>query len=412
MLPWREAREVNLKKILGLAAFAAAVALSGAANAQYSDNMIKMGILDDFSGPYCVDNCMAPVVATQIAVDEFGGKINGVPIVVIHGDHQDKPDVGVSIARRWYDTEQVDVILDVVYSGVALAVQGVAREKGKAVLYSMAGSDQLTGKQCSPYSAQWTYDTYQLPNLGSALPMLGKKWFILSADYAYGKALVAGVTASVKKAGGEIVGTVFHPFNAGDMSSFILQAQNSGADVVALGDAGPDMNNAIKAANEFGLIAKGVKIVPLSMDLSAIASAGGLQATQGMMMALPWYRDANPPKSEAWADEFEKRQKTMAPYLMAGLYSAVRTYLLAAQATKSDDPKKIYPWMQSHVIDDAFTKHGVLRPDGRMVHDVYLVQVKKPSESKGPRDLAKLIATIPGDKAFRPLDQGGCPYIK
>jgi branched-chain amino acid transport system substrate-binding protein len=412
MLPWREAREVNLKKILGLAAFAAAVALSGAANAQYSDNMIKMGILDDFSGPYCVDNCMAPVVATQIAVDEFGGKINGVPIVVIHGDHQDKPDVGVSIARRWYDTENVDVILDVVYSGVALAVQGVAREKGKAVLYSMAGSDQLTGKQCSPYSAQWTYDTYQLPNLGSALPMLGKKWFILSADYAYGKALVAGVTASVKKAGGEIVGTVFHPFNAGDMSSFILQAQNSGADVVALGDAGPDMNNAIKAANEFGLIAKGVKIVPLSMDLSAIASAGGLQATQGMMMALPWYRDANPPKSEAWADEFEKRQKTMAPYLMAGLYSAVRTYLLAAQATKSDDPKKIYPWMQSHVIDDAFTKHGVLRPDGRMVHDVYLVQVKKPSESKGPRDLAKLIATIPGDKAFRPLDQGGCPYIK
>ncbi len=412
MLPRREAREVNLKKILGMAAFAAAIALSGAAQAQYSDNMIKLGILDDFSGPYCVDNCMAPVVATQIAVDEFGGKINGVPIVVIHGDHQDKPDVGVSIARRWYDTENVDVILDVVYSGVALAVQGVAREKGKAVLYSMAGSDQLTGKQCSPYSAQWTYDTYQLPNLGQALPMLGKKWFILSADYAYGKALVAGVTASVKKAGGEIVGTVFHPFNAGDMSSFILQAQNSGADVVALGDAGPDMNNAIKAANEFGLIAKGVKIVPLSMDLSAIAGAGGLQATQGMMMALPWYRDANPPKSEAWADEFEKRQKTMAPYLMAGLYSAVRTYLLAAQATKSDDPKKIYPWMQQHVIDDAFTKHGVLRPDGRMVHDVYLVQVKKPSELTGPRDLAKLIATIPGDKAFRPLDQGGCPYIK
>src|SRR6185437_8578964 len=187
------AREVKLKKILGMAALAAAMALSGAANAQYSDNMIKLGILDDFSGPYCVDNCMAPVVSVQIAVDEFGGKINGVPIVVIHGDHQDKPDVGV-----------------------ALALQGVAREKGKAVLYSMAGSDQLTGKQCSPYSAQWTYDTYQLPNLGQALPMLGKKWFILSADYAYGKALVAGVTASVKKAGGEIVGTVFHPFNAGD----------------------------------------------------------------------------------------------------------------------------------------------------------------------------------------------------
>jgi branched-chain amino acid transport system substrate-binding protein len=388
------------------------MAVAQGAHAQYSDGKIKLGILDDFSGPYCVDNCMAPIVSVQIAVDEFGGKINGVPIEVIHGDHQDKPDVGVALARRWYDTEQVDVILDVVYSGVALAVQNVAREKGKAVLYSEAGSDALTGKQCAPYSAQWTYDTYQLPNLGQALPMLGKKWFILAADYAYGKALVAGVTASVKKAGGEIVGTVFHPFGAGDMSSFILQAQSSHADVVALGDAGPDMNNAIKAANEFGLIASGVKIVPLSMDLAAIQGAGGLPATQGMFMALPWYRDANPPKSEAWAEEFEKRQKTMAPYLMAGLYSATRTYLLAAQATGTDDPKKIFPWMQSHVINDAFTAHGVLRPDGRMVHDVFLVQVKKPSESKGPRDLAKLIATIPGDKAFRPLAAGGCPYIR
>jgi branched-chain amino acid transport system substrate-binding protein len=397
---------------LGFAATAAVLLLAGAAQAQYSDGKIKLGILDDFSGPYCTDNCMSPVNAVQIAVDEFGGKINGVPIEVIHGDHQDKPDVGVALARRWYDTEQVDVILDVVYSGVALAVQNVAREKGKAVLYSMAGSDQLTGKQCAPYSAQWTYDTYQLPNLGQALPMLGKKWFILSADYAYGKALVAGVTASVTKAGGTIVGTVYHPFNAGDMSSFILQAQASKADVVALGDAGPDMNNAIKAANEFGLIAAGVKIVPLSMDLAAIEGAGGLKATQGMIMALPWYSGANSPKSEAFATEYEKRQKHMAPYLMAGLYSATRTYLLAAQATKSDDPKKIFPWMQAHVIDDAFTKHGVLRPDGRMVHDVYLVQVKKPSESKGPRDLAKLIAAIPGDKAFRPLDQGGCPYIK
>jgi branched-chain amino acid transport system substrate-binding protein len=401
-----------MRKILGVATVAAAIAMAHAAQAQYSGGKIKLGILDDFSGPYCVDNCMAPIVSVQIAVDEFGGKINGVPIEVIHGDHQDKPDVGVALARRWYDTEQVDVILDVVYSGVALAVQNVAREKGKAVLYSEAGSDALTGKQCAPYSAQWTYDTYQLPNLGQALPMLGKKWFILAADYAYGKAMVAGVTASVKKAGGEIVGTVFHPFGAGDMSSFILQAQSSHADVVALGDAGPDMNNAIKAANEFGLIASGVKVVPLSMDLSAIQGAGGLQATQGMFMALPWYRDANPPKSEAWADEFEKRQKTMAPYLMAGLYSATRTYLLAAQATGSDDPKKIFPWMQAHVINDAFTAHGVLRPDGRMVHDVYLVQVKKPSESKGPRDLAKLIATIPGDKAFRPMADGGCPYIK
>ncbi|HUK61420.1 MAG TPA: ABC transporter substrate-binding protein [Stellaceae bacterium] len=397
----------------GLAAALAGLVLmqAPAANAQYSDNKIKLGILDDFSGPYCLDNCMGPVVATQMAVDEFGGKINGVPIEVIHGDHQDKPDVGVRIAERWYDTEQVDAILDVVYSGVALAVQEVARQRGKAVLYSEAGSDALTGKQCAPYSAQWTYDTYQLPNLGEAVPKLGKTWFILSADYAYGKALVEGVTRSVTAAGGKVVGTVFHPFGASDMSSFMLQAQASKAEVIALGDAGPDMTNAIKSANEFGLIKSGVKVVPLSMDLQAIEGAGGLPATQGMIMSLPWYRDANPPKSEAFADEYEKRQGKMAPYLMAGLYSAVRTYLTAAQATGSDDPKKIFPWMQQHPVDDAFTKHGVLRPDGRMVHDVYLVQVKTPEESKGPRDLAKLLGEIPGDKAFRPMDQGGCPLV-
>jgi branched-chain amino acid transport system substrate-binding protein len=195
------------------------------------------------------------------------------------------------------------------------------------------------------------------------------------------------------------------------MSSFMLQAQASKAEVIALGDAGPDMQNAIKSANEFGLIKSGVKVVPLSMDLQAIEGAGGLTATQGMIMALPWYRDANPPKSEAFADEFEKREGKMGTYLMAGLYSAVRTYLLAAQATGSDDPKKIFPWMQKHVIDDAFTKHGTLRPDGRMVHDVYLVQVKTPAESTGPRDLAKLLDVIPGDKAFRPMDQGGCALV-
>jgi branched-chain amino acid transport system substrate-binding protein len=395
---------------LGVAFAAGLIVLSGAAQAQYSDNKIKLGILDDFSGPYCVDNCMGPVVAVQIAVDEFGGKINGVPIEVIHGDHQDKPDVGVSLAERWYDTEQVDAILDVVYSGVALAVQEIARQRNKVVIYSEAGSDALTGKACAPFSAQWTYDTYQLPNLGQAVPMLGKTWFILAADYAYGKALVAGVTASVKKAGGTIVGTVFHPFGASDMSSFMLQAQASKAEVIALGDAGPDMSNAIKAAREFGLIQSGVKIVPLSMDLAAIAGAGGLEATQGMIMALPWYAGVSD-KAQAFAKEFELRQHAMAPYLMAGLYSATRTYLLAAQATKTDDPKAIFEWMRAHPIDDAFTAHGELRPDGRMVHDVYLVQVKKPSESTGPRDLAKLLTVIPGDKAFRPMADGGCPSL-
>jgi branched-chain amino acid transport system substrate-binding protein len=398
---------------LGIAAVAAVMMLAVSAHAQFSDNKIKLGVLDDFSGQYCNGNCMGPVVATQIAVDEFGGKIDGVPIEIIHGDHQNKPDIGVSLARRWYDTEQVDAILDVVNSAVALAVQNVAHEKGRVVLYSEAGSADLTGKACAPYSAAWTYDTYQFgKSIGEAVPKLGQTWFILAADYAFGKLLAGAVKVNVEKAGGTVLGTVFHPFGAQDMSSFILQAQASKAKVIALADAGGDMTNAIKSAGEFGLIAAGVKIVPLSLDIPFIEGAGGLQATQGMMMTLPWYPGANGAKSEAFASAFQKRQKTLAPYLMAGLYSATRTYLLAAQATKSDDPRKIFSWMQAHRIDDGFTANGRLRPDGRMVHDVFLVQVKKPSESKGPGDAVKLIATIPGDKAFRPMDQGGCPTVK
>jgi branched-chain amino acid transport system substrate-binding protein len=405
---------MDMRLALAAATAAATVMmLAGSAHAQYSDGKIKLGVLDDFSGQYCTGDCKGPLVATQIAVDEFGGKINGVPIEVIHGDHQDKPDIGVSLAERWYDRDQVDVVLDVVNSAVALAVQNVAKQRGKAVLYSMAGSSDLTGKACAPDSAAWTYDTYQFgKSIGEAVPYLGKKWFILGADYNFGHLLASATKANVEKAGATVVGTVFHPFGASDMSSFILQAQSSGADVLVLADAGQDLTNAIKAANEFGLIAGGMKVVPLSLDVPFIEGDGGLKVVQGMMMTLPWYSGANPPASEKFAAEYQKREKTLAPYLQAGLYSAVRTYLLAVQATKSDDPKKIFPWMQSHVIDDAFTTHGVLRPDGRMVHDVYLVQVKKPSESKGPNDLVKLVATIPGDKAFRPIDQGHCPYIE
>lgn len=401
-----------MKSPLFLAAAAIVTMAATAAHAQFSDNMIKLGILDDFSGQYCTGNCQGPIVATQIAVDQFHGKIDGVPIVVAHGDHQDKPDIGVAIAERWYDREQVDAILDVVDSAVALGVQNVARQRHKAVLYSMAGSADLTGKACAPYSAQWTYDTYEMGKaMGEAVPHLGKKWFILGADYNYGHLLANSTAAAVKKAGGQVLGIVFHPFGASDMSSFILQAQSSGANVLALADAGGDTTNAIKAAKDFGLIKSGVKIVPLSLDIPFIDSSGGLATLQGAMMTLPWYPGANPPQSQWFSTEFQKRQHTLAPYLMAGLYSAVHTYLLAAQATKSDDPAKIFPWMRAHTIDDAFTKDGVLRADGRMVHSVFLVQVKTPAESKGPDDLVKLVATIPGDKAFRPMSEGGCPYI-
>jgi branched-chain amino acid transport system substrate-binding protein len=380
------------------------------ASAQFSDNKIKIGVLDDFSGQYCFDDCMHPVRAVKLAIEDFGGKISDVPIEVIYADHQNKPDIGASIASKWYDTEQVDVIVDVVNSAVAFAVQEIARNKGKAVLYSEAGSADLTGPACAPYSAQWTYDTYQLgKTIGEAVPQLGKTWFILGADYAFGKGLAAAVQANVEKAGGKIVGTVFHPFGAQDMSSFMLQAQNSKAEVIALANAGSDMFNSIKAAHEFGLVDSGVKIVPLSLDLPLIASAGGLENVGGMMVTLPWYPGISP-AAEAFAKRMDAA-KGNEQYMWAGLYSAVHHYLAGAKATGTDDPKAIFAWMQKTPINDGFATNGVLRPDGRMVHDVYLVQVKKPSESQGPRDLAKLIATIPGDKAFRPLDQGGCPFV-
>jgi ABC-type branched-subunit amino acid transport system substrate-binding protein len=273
-------------------ACAALFALAGTAQAQYSDGKIKIGILDDFSGQYCLavppaTDCRSVVRTVKLAIGDFGGSINGTPIELIYADHQNKPDVGVSIANRWYDTEQVDVIVDVVNSAVALAVQGIARSKGKAVLFGEAGSAELTGKACAPYSAQWIYDTYQFgSSIGAAVPQLGKTWFIIAADYAFGKGLAAGVKANVEKAGGTVVGTVFHPFGTSDMSSFMLQAQASKAQVIALGNAGSDMNNAIKSAHEFGLIESGVKIVPLSLDLPIIKNTGGLEATQGMMMTL------------------------------------------------------------------------------------------------------------------------------
>jgi branched-chain amino acid transport system substrate-binding protein len=395
---------------LGMLAAAALFLSVGSANAQFSDGKIKIGVLDDFSGQYCVGDCMSPVKTAKMAVEDFGGNIDGTPIEVVYADHQNKPDVGVSIANKWYDVDQVDVIVDVVNSAVALAVQEIARGKGKAVLYGEAGSDQLTGKACAPYSAQWIYDTYQFGrSIGEAVPQLGKTWFIIAADYAFGKGLAAGVKANVEKAGGTIVGTVFHPFGASDMSSFMLQAQNSKAEVIALANAGGDMTNAIKAAHEFGLVEQGIKIVPLSLDLPLIAGAGGLDAVQGMMVTLPWYPGISP-EATAFAKRLEDA-KIPQQYMWAGVYSMVHDYLAAAKATHTDDPKTIFAWMQKTPIRDEFATNGKLRIDGRMVHDVYLVRMKKPSESKGPNDLATLVTTIPGDRAFRPLNEGGCPLV-
>jgi len=393
-----------------LAALGAAM-LALPAAAQISDSKIKIAVLDDFSGQYCNGNCMGPVVATRIAADEFGDTIDGAPIEIIWGDHQNKPDVAAALVSRWFDREQVDAIADITNSSVGLAANRIARDRGKAVLMSSTGSPDFTGKECAPYTTQWTFDTYQFgKSIAEAVPMLGKTWFIVTPDYLFGKTLEANVRKFVTAAGGKVVGSVVHPFGTNDMSSFMLQAQSSGAQVIALANAGGDLTNAIKTAKEFGLVDAGIKIVPLSLDLPFIDGVGGLNVAQGMMMTLPWYPGLKP-EAMKFALEFKKRQGVMPGYLMAGLYSVVHNYLLAIKATGTDDPKRVFAQMRATPVDDAFATNGHLRPDGRMVHDVYLVQVKKPSESKGPDDLVKLIATIPGDKAFRPMSEGGCPYV-
>ena len=381
------------------------------AAAQISDHTIKIAVLDDFSGQYCTGNCMGPVTAVRIAADEFGGKIAGAPIEIIWGDHQNKPDVAVALVNKWFDREQVDAIADITNSSVALGANRIARDKGRAVLMSSTGSPDFTGKECAPYTTQWTFDTYQFgKSIAQAVPMLGKTWFIVAPDYLFGKTLAANVEKFVTKAGGKVLGTVVHPFGTSDMSSFMLQAQSSGAKVIALANAGGDMTNAIKTAKEFGLVDAGIKIVPLSLDLPFMDGVGGLAVTQGMMMTLPWYPGLKP-EAMKFAQEFKKRQGVMPGYLMAGLYSVAHNYLLAIKATGTDNPKAVFAKMRATPVNDAFATNGVLRPDGRMMHDVYLVQIKKPSESTGPDDLVKLIATIPGDKAFRPMSEGGCPYV-
>ena len=398
--------------MVGCLAVTGMALLAPTAIAQISDNKIKIGVLDDFSGQYCVGNCMGPVEAVRIAAEEFGNSINGAPIEIIWGDHQNKPDAAVSIVNKWFDLEQVDAIADITNSSVALAATRIARDKGKAVLLSSAGSPDFTGKECAPYSTQWTFDTYQFgKSIGEAVPLLGKTWFIITADYLFGKTLEANTRRFVTEAGGTVVGSVTHPFGASDMSSFILQAQASKAQVIALANAGGDMTNAIKAAKEFGLVDAGVKIVPLSLDLALIDGVGGLEVAQGMIMTLPWYSGIKP-EAAAFAKKYQERQHQPAPYLMAGLYSVAHNYLLAIKATGTDDPKIVFQKMRDTPVNDAFATNGKLRADGRMVHDVFLVQVKKPSESKGPDDMAKLLGVIPGDRAFRPMAEGGCPYIK
>jgi branched-chain amino acid transport system substrate-binding protein len=382
-----------------------------AAHAEMSGGKVKIGVLTDLSGPYEQNSGSGSVEAAKMAAEEFGNKVNGVPIEIVAADHQNKPDIGAAIARRWFDLDGVDAITDLVNSSVAFAVLEIAKADNKAVLLTSAGSADFTGKACAPNnSVHWVYDTYEIgAAIGSALPQLGKTWFFITADYVFGRALQDGTTAAIEKNGGKVLGGVRHPLGTTDYSSFMLQAQASKAEVVALANGGDDAINSVKSAREFGITEK-QKVVPFGLDSLPAIRATSLQLAQGMMYVSPWLPDRDA-ASKAFFAKFLERRKTAPSTFQVGTYSVVRSYLKAVEATNSDDPKTVIAKMRDTRVDDAFTTNGKLRPDGRMVHDVYVVQIKSPAESKGEWDLLKLVATIPGDQVFRPLSDGACPAL-
>jgi branched-chain amino acid transport system substrate-binding protein len=402
-----------MKNLFGLAMLAGLVAASPA-HAQISDGVVKIGVLNDMSSLYADIGGKGSVLAAQMAVDDFGGKVLDQPIQVISGDHQNKPDIGAGLARKWIDTEHVDTIVDVPTSSVALAVQEVTREKKRVFLMSGPASSDLTGKACSPYGFQWTYDTYALAHGtgGAMVKQGGDSWFFITADYAFGHALERDTTEAVKAAGGKVLGSVNVPLNTQDFSSFLLQAQASKAKVIGLANAGGDTINSIKQAAEFGIVAGGQKLAGLLVFLTDVDSLG-LKAAQGLTITSAWYWDKDD-ASRAFAKRFMAKNPNGRPptYTQAGVYTEVFFYLNAIKAAGTDDADKVSAKMRTMKINDFMTKDGWIREDGRIMRDMYLEEVKSPQESKYPFDYFKVLATIPAEQAYRPLKDGGCPLVK
>jgi branched-chain amino acid transport system substrate-binding protein len=388
------------------------IAQPSLAQSEISDGVVKIGVLNDMSSLYSDATGKGSLTAAQMAVEDFGGKVRGNPIEVISADHQNKPDVGSTIARTWYDTDKVDVIVDVPTSSVALAIQQITRERNRLFLISGAGASDLTGPACSPNGIHWTYDTYALSNVaGKAMVARGENsWFFVTADYAFGQSLERDAAAIVKANGGQILGAVHHPLNTQDFSSFLIQAQASKAKVVALADAGGDTQNAIKQASEFGLQHQGQKLLALLLNITDVHSLG-IEAAQGMIATEGFYWDMDD-ASRAFSKRFLERANHMPTTIQAGVYSAVTHYLKAVEAAGTDEAKAVIARMKAMPINDFFAKNGYIREDGRMVHDMYLVQVKSAAESKGEWDLYKVLATVRGDDAYRSLADGGCPLVK
>jgi len=393
--------------------FASAVALlvtATSAHAQISGDVVKLGVLTDMASIFADGVGKGSVSAAQMAVEDFGGKVLGKPVQVIFADHQNKPDTGSSLARSWLDQDQVDVILDVPVSSVALAVQKLAQERNRVVLLSGAGSSDLTGSACSPTSIQWTYNTYALASVaGKAMVSRGyDSWFFITADYAFGHALERDASDAMKAAGGKVLGQVRHPINSADFASYLLQAQASKAKVVALANAGGDTQTAIKQAAEFGLQQSGQTMLALLLNIRDVHGLG-LNSAQGMILATGFYWDLND-KTRVFANRFLAKEKKMPTMYQAGVYSAAMHYLKAVEAAGTDEAKSVVAKMREIPVDDFFAR-GRVREDGQLIHEFYLAQVKTPAESKGEWDLYKILATVPGDQAFQPIEQSKCPHV-
>ncbi len=395
------------------AAMIAAMALaSGGANAEISGDVVKIGVLTDMSSLYADINGPGAVVAAEMAIEDWGGTVLGKPIELVSADTQNKPDVGLSVAGRWLDADGVDMIIGASSSAVTLAVQQMVAEKNSVLLVTDAAATTITGEACNNNTVHWVYDTAALARgTGSAVVKAGgKTWFFLTADYAFGYALEKDVTEVVEANGGEVLGSVRHPLNTSDFSSFVLQAQASGADVVGLANAGGDTVNAINAASEFGLVQAGQKLAGLLMFITDVDSLG-LQTAQGLQLTEAFYWDAND-ETRKWSKRFYDRFGKMPTSVQAGYYSALMHYFKTIEALGKDQSgDDVVAKMKEIETDDKLFGKGYIRPDGRKIHDMYLFEVKAPSESEKPWDYYKLVRTIPGEEAFRPLEEGGCSLV-
>ena len=390
---------------------ACACCFSLAAQAQISGDTVKIGFITDMSGLYADIDGAGGAEAIKMAIADAGGNINGKKIEFISADHQNKADIAASKAREWFDQQGVDMLIGGTNSSASLAMAKVAAEKKKIFIAIGAGSARLTNEECTPYTVHYAYDTVALARGtgGAIVKQGGKTWYFLTADYAFGQSLEKDTADVVKANGGKVLGSVKHPLGASDFSSFLLQAQSSGAQILGLANAGGDAINSIKAANEFG-ITKKMKLAGLLIFINDIHSLG-LNLTQGMYLTDSWYWDANP-ETRAWSKRYFEKMKKEPSMLQAADYSAASNYLTAVKALGTDNPDKVMAYLKANKIDDMFTKNGVIRPDGRMVHDMYLMEVKKPSESKYPWDYYKLVTTIPGDQAYATKAESKCALWK